>query len=213
MSGTNNHPISPEQLLPHLQGLELALDSLGQALIVLRSKRDVIYASPSAQKILTENDGLTLLEGVLMATVENSNAVLSDTLDGLLSGNGDSAGSPKQELLIRRPSGKRPFKLRINPFQQTHERDGEYGALIMIHDTHANYIAWYERLQARFNLTPRECECTILLTEGYSMDEVAERLEVSKQTLRQHLKHTFQKTGTCKQHELVGLVLQMHRKR
>jgi DNA-binding CsgD family transcriptional regulator len=31
--------------------------------------------------------------------------------------------------------------------------------------------------------------------------------------LRQHLKHAFNKTGTHKQHELVGIVLQMQRKR
>ena len=86
-------------------------------------------------------------------------------------------------------------------------------ALVIIHDTNTNHMAWYDRLQARFQLTPRECECTMLLTDGYGMAEIAERMNISMQTLRQHLKHAFNKTGTHKQHELVGIVLQMQRKR
>jgi DNA-binding CsgD family transcriptional regulator len=211
----DTYPANQNDLLPRLHGLEQALDSLGQALVVLDHDGGVIYATPPAKNIVCEKDGLALADGKLRAFTEGGKCPLREMLDTMMSGDGDfGAPQTKPEILVQRPSGKLPYKLRINRLQSHHNATGSAGgALVMIHDTHTNYMAWYERLQWRFNLTPRECECTMLLTEGYSMDEVAERMGISKQTLRQHLKHAFHKTGTRKQHELVGLVLQMQRKR
>jgi|GEM_PF-2870415 len=190
--------------LDRIRSLEKALDSLGQALVLLGNNAQVLYASGHAWRILAENDGLTVSGEVFCASLEEDHVQLSSALASLL---GHSEASVKLELNIRRPSGKLPYKLRVNALTDTHQ------ALAIIHDTHANHMAWYDRLQARFQLTPRECECTMLLTDGYSMAEIAERMTISMQTLRQHLKHAFNKTGTHKQHELVGIVLQMQRKR
>lgn len=201
------HPEPVASLLDPLQrarSLEYVLDSLGQSLVLLGPSSKILYASPHAKRILTENDGLTTLDAMLCASLEEDHAHLAAALDALL----DPANTAnKLEINIRRPSGKLPYKLRLNALPETGQ------ALAMIQDTHTNHQAWYDRLQARFQLTPRECQCTMLLTDGYSMAEVADRMNISMQTLRQHLKHAFNKTGTHKQHELVGIVLQMQRKR
>lgn len=190
--------------IERIRSLEHALDSLGQALVLLGSEAKILYVSPHAIKILQENDGLTISDEAFCANLEEDHRHLSSAIDALLE---RSEASVKLELNIRRPSGKLPYKLRINALPATQQ------ALAIIQDTHTNHMAWYDRLQARFQLTPRECQCTMLLTDGYSMAEIADRMGVSMQTLRQHLKHAFNKTGTHKQHELVGIVLQMQRKR
>lgn len=200
--------------LARLRNLELALDSLGQALIVLRRDGKMDYISPHAARILAEEDGLLNTEEILRASLKEDDRELSETLATLFRHRKPGAAS-KLEVNIRRPSGKLAYKLRINVLCET----GPVGAItaesamVTIQDAHANYQAWYGRLQAHFQLTPRECECTMLLTEGYSMAEIANRMNISMQTLRQHLKHAFNKTGTHKQHELVGIVLQLLRKR
>lgn len=191
--------------LERIRCLEHAMNSLGQALVLIGIEGKVLYASTHALKILGESDGLTIVNDAFCASLEEDHGHLTAGVDDLLAPRGGAA--TKLELSIRRPSGKLPYKLRINALQDTRQ------ALAIIHDTHANHMAWYDRLQARFQLTPRECQCTMLLTDGYSMAEIAERMEISMQTLRQHLKHAFNKTGTHKQHELVGIVLQMQRKR
>jgi DNA-binding CsgD family transcriptional regulator len=190
--------------LDRIRSLEKALDSLGQALVLLGKDAKILYASSHAMRILAQDDGLTIVEEVFHASMEEDRLQLSSALGTLLE---RGEASVKLELNIRRPSGKLPYKLRVNALLDTQQ------ALAIIHDTNANHMAWYDRLQARFQLTPRECECTMLLTDGYSMAEIAERMSISMQTLRQHLKHAFNKTGTHKQHELVGIVLQMQRKR
>lgn len=192
--------------LPRMRSLEQALDSLGQALVILCGDGEIIYASPHATKILLEEDGLLASGEAFRASLEEDHRRLSETLATLF-GRDEPGASSKQEVHVCRPSGKLPYKLRINAFQDAEQ------ALVIIHDMHANYMAWSDRLQAHFQLTPRECEVTTLLTDGYSMAEIAERMNISMQTLRQHLKHAFNKTDTHKQHELVGIVLQMLRKR
>ena len=48
-----------------------------------------------------------------------------------------------------------------------------------------------------------------LLTSGMSIDGVAERLRISRETARNHLKSAFFKTGTHRQSELINLVSQL----
>lgn len=194
------------------QYLALALESLGQPLIVLGSHGRIMHATPQAANILAENDGLLAANAKLQASVANDDEKLQIAL-GTRIKNGIHPEKP--EIFVQRPSGKLPYKLRINLFAADDSATTKttHGALIIIHDTHANHAAWHHRLKERFNLTPRECECAVLLTEGLNLPEIAERMDISTQTLRQHLKHAMQKTSTHKQHELAGLVLQMHRKR
>jgi DNA-binding CsgD family transcriptional regulator len=204
-SGQQYDPVvSLDDPIERARSLEYVLDSLGQSLVLIGQSSRILYASPDAKRILAENDGLAALDSMLCASLEEDHAHLAAALDTML--DADNTVS-KQEINIRRPSGKLPFKVRLNALTDTGQ------VLAMIQDTHTNHQAWYDRLQARFQLTPRECQCTMLLTDGYSMAEVADRMNISMQTLRQHLKHAFNKTGTHKQHELVGIVLQMQRKR
>jgi len=214
-AAAQSHAMPPDRSLPdtitslfdpleRIRSLEHALDSLGQALALLGQNARILYVSPHAMRILQENDGLTVVNQAFCANLEEDHLNLSSALDALLERN---EAPMKMELNINRPSGKLPYKLRVNALLDTQQ------AMVIIHDTNANHMAWYDRLQARFQLTPRECQCTMLLTDGYSMAEIADRMGVSMQTLRQHLKHAFNKTGTHKQHELVGIVLQMQRKR
>lgn len=192
--------------------LEEALDSLNQALVILDRDWYIVYTSPSAAQILAMKDGLVISGQRMMAALETDNTLLNASLEACCQR--DEAAFP-QEVHILRPSGKIPFKLRINPIHcgEGDDQDRPAGALVLILDPQANQQAWYERLIDRYDLTPRECECAILLTEGHSMEEVAGLMGITTQTLRKHLKHTFRKTGTHKQHELVGIVLKLLRKR
>lgn len=193
------------------QHLALALDSMGQPLIVLCCKGEILHASPQATHILAENDGLLAANARLCASMDTDNTKLQAVLTSLF--RGSHPGKP--ELLVHRPSGKTPYKIRISTFRMAEDSamKNMHGALLLIHDAHANHAAWQQRLRERFKLTPRECECAVMLADGCNLPEIAERMSISTQTLRQHIKHAMQKTGTHKQHELAGIVMQMHRKR
>jgi DNA-binding CsgD family transcriptional regulator len=61
-------------------------------------------------------------------------------------------------------------------------------------------------LRQFFGLTPAETRLAILLLQHRSVEEAAERLDISLNTARTHLKKLFEKTGTRRQSELVSLL-------
>jgi DNA-binding CsgD family transcriptional regulator len=58
-----------------------------------------------------------------------------------------------------------------------------------------------------FELTPAEASLAAELASADGVGAAAARLGISRATVRTHLIHIFQKTGTCRQAELVRLIL------
>jgi DNA-binding CsgD family transcriptional regulator len=59
------------------------------------------------------------------------------------------------------------------------------------------------------DLSPAESRVAALLATGFSIDVAAERLCISRETARNHVKAAFSKTGTHRQAELISLVSQL----
>jgi DNA-binding CsgD family transcriptional regulator len=63
------------------------------------------------------------------------------------------------------------------------------------------------RLQIVFSLTPAETRLAEHLMQGESLTRIAERLRLSRETLKTQLRSLFDKTGTHRQSELVALLI------
>ena len=63
------------------------------------------------------------------------------------------------------------------------------------------------RSTENFKLTARETHVALLCTEGLSNSQIAERLCVSEQTIKFHLKSVFLKCGVKRRTELVSRLL------
>ena len=61
-------------------------------------------------------------------------------------------------------------------------------------------------LQCALGLTVAEARVALLLRGHADLAQVAQQLDVAVSTVRTHLKHAFQKTGTRRQSELALLV-------
>jgi len=62
-------------------------------------------------------------------------------------------------------------------------------------------------LAQSFRLSPAEIRLCCALIEGYTLHEAAERLSITRETVRHRIKQIFQKTGTNRQSELIALLL------
>jgi DNA-binding CsgD family transcriptional regulator len=64
-----------------------------------------------------------------------------------------------------------------------------------------------DRLRYHFGLTPAEAKLVIHLVTGETLRSTAAKLSIRYEAARTPLKNIFRKTGTCRQAELVVVVL------
>jgi len=62
-------------------------------------------------------------------------------------------------------------------------------------------------VMSAYGLTARECTIAELVCQGFSTREIARRLQLSVNTVQDHLKPVFEKTGVRSRRELVATVL------
>lgn len=59
----------------------------------------------------------------------------------------------------------------------------------------------------RFRLSPRECEILALVFSDVQSSVIAVRLGITVRTVKTHLEHIFEKTGTHSRQQLAGLIM------
>lgn len=86
--------------------------------------------------------------------------------------------------------------------------DGARRVAVIVEPAHPARIT--SLLMAAYGLTEREQEITGLVLHGHATKEIAERLRVRAQTVQQHLKSIFDKTGVRSRRELAGHLFFAH---
>jgi DNA-binding CsgD family transcriptional regulator len=191
--------------------LEHSLSKLGQCIALLSSDGNILFLSDNAKEIINNNDGLMMKDATLLALLPQDNERLQGTLFQLLAANSNS--SAYNSIYIHRKSNKKPYQLLFSKIELGDMPDDDECIMVIIKDTDANNSHWVERLKNKFLLTCREAELAVFLTEGRSINEISEVMDICQETTRQYVKNCFKKMGVQKQHELVCVTMSYARKR
>jgi len=215
-----------ERAIPHLQrtmqillqlGALQARQAAGEALwdllpfgvLILDEAGRILWANRAGEGIAAANDGLAVRGGCLTAASAEENATLARLIrEAALTatGQGMAAGGA---LSLTRPSLRRPFAVLVAPFRiaRTVMQSRQPAVAVLVSDPEVKPQPAPELLAQLYGLTAREAELVTLLLDGLDLNDVAERLALSMNTVRTHLREVFHKTGTHRQSELVALVL------
>lgn len=196
------------RLRSETEGLHTALNAFDVALFGLNANGMVVFHNHSAQEIIRAGDGVVLSKGRLVATHSVQNADLQNLLMRTAdtgNGSGTCAGGA---VLLTRKSGKPPLRLSIVPFSPSHSDDfSKVVTLVFVADLARPSQSRATALRALHALTPTEAKLADCLIEGLELKVAAERLRLTENTARFHLKQIFRKSGVRSQSALIRLSL------
>ncbi len=171
----------------------------------------ILETNQEARRILSEKDGIWLSGTTLAVESSQEGRELQRMIRAAIADNSDAEGSAVVEAMsISRPSGRSKLGVLVRaiPIGRYSESKHRPAAAVFLRDSEANAAQPSQELVRRlFGLTRMEAQLALLLAEGFTLDEAAEKMNVRRNTARTHLRSIFCKTGVTRQTMLVRLLL------
>lgn len=186
-----------------LGALDCTVARLNFGVVAVDTAGRCIHTNQAADQLLALKDGIVLSDGFL-SVAEN---VSERKLKALISSAVHITAIAGQ-MLIQRPSGKRPFWLLVAPSRDYPLADSGFVAgVVFLADTELQAALSSKLLYTLYDLTPAEAHVAIGIAQGKRMGGLCTELQVSFSTIRTHLNSIYQKTNTNSQADLTRLLV------
>ncbi|MEO8131918.1 MAG: helix-turn-helix transcriptional regulator [Bryobacteraceae bacterium] len=198
-----------QQHLQLLSAGESVLDTLSLGVVFLAPDGRAIHWNRAADKMIRDNDGLSLLHGLISIADKRADAQFRKTLNHSL--------APHQLLgpaavAVPRPSLRRAYQIVTAPLRGRFPQFKGMiapAAVVLITDPERHQPASVDLLIHLYDLTPKEAAMAAKLSLGKSVEEAAGEMNITYETARTHLRRIFSKTGTSRQTELMLLITRL----
>jgi DNA-binding CsgD family transcriptional regulator len=184
------------------------LDRLAAATFLVEGDARIVYANPSGEAMLS--DGIVLRQSGprLTAVDPHAHKVLLEAFTA--SSGGDLAIGTRGIAVPLTPHAATPFVAHILPLTSgARRRSGAlYSAVAAMFVRKASLDLPHplEAIATTYKLTPAEMRVLMAIVQIGGVPEVASVLGISETTVKTHLQHLFEKTGSNRQADLVKLV-------
>jgi DNA-binding CsgD family transcriptional regulator len=172
---------------------------------------EILETNQEAKRILSERDGVWIADNKLCVDSAQESRELHRLIRQSLTEATRAEGAAVVEAMsVTRPSGRAPLGILIRavPLGPWSESKRRPAAVLFLRDAESNVPQPSQELVRRlFGLTRKEAALALLLAEGYTLDEAADKMDVRRNTARTHLRSIFCKTGVTRQTMLVRLLL------
>jgi DNA-binding CsgD family transcriptional regulator len=185
------------------------LDRLSVGAVFLDRDGRILKTNAAASELLAQRDGLSIVNGGLSAAYPGENHELRRLIEQVVSPGGKLRPGVVGGMSVSRSSGRPSLgvAVRAAPPTEWSEPSSRPAALVIIRDPEARVVASNEQLKRLYGLTPAEANLALHLMEGRTVDEAAQRLNVSRNTARCQIRAIFAKTGVTRQTELLRVLL------
>lgn len=188
-----------------------AVNRLQLGMVSFDQNGTVLETNPEARRILNEKDGIWLSGNNLCLDNSQESRDLQRMLRQAMSGATHNEGPGMIEAMpVTRPSGRAKLGVLIKavPMGQFSESKQRPAVVVFLRDPESNAVQPSQEMVRRlFGLTRMEAQLALLLADGLTLDEAAEKMNVRRNTARTHLRSIFCKTGVTRQTMLVRLLL------
>jgi len=215
------------QILPHVaKSVELArsfdnlkkqydavltvLDHVQVGLCIALENGDIVIKNREACRILDEKDGIRLSNnGKIFCFDSTQNAQLQSAIEKVSKTACGENNTHELLLVSDRCSGREALLVEVAPLRDySSELDRNLtGALITLVDQSNTQPFSVNRTVAAYKLTKAESAVCQLLVDGSTTTEIAEKRNVSPETVKTQVKSVLQKTHCSRRSDLIRLVL------
>ena len=183
------------------------LDGLERPVCLLAIDGRVVHANAAAQRLLREQDGLTVVRGFLEASLPRETLAIRRVVGEAAAPDLPNGGS----CAVTRPSGRGRLVLTATPVpgEQRREFDGRFAVAVLIAAPNPTSSAKQKLLADIYELTPTEARLAQIIATGIGVEKAARALNINPSTARTDLLRVFQKTGVSRQAELAHVVTEL----
>jgi len=180
------------------------MDRLPAGILLLDEHAKVVFSNRAAQRMVGRRDGFEIFDGAVVVADPDSNEMLERLIGEVV----DPRAKPNTggTLAVQRPSGQAAYPVSVSRLLPG-EALGDIVACVLVSDPDSGVEPAVDLVRSLHGLTRAESELVGDLARGRTLEEASQSRGVSINTVRSHLKRAFRKTGTCRQAELVQLVL------
>jgi DNA-binding CsgD family transcriptional regulator len=183
--------------------LRSALDESDVAVLLFDGGGSIVYANPSADRLLSHQTEAGLTVGECGGPPQPLFNLLCGVVETLVGGSDDMRGW-QGSLALSDGTMLRCELVRVRPEGETPSSD----AAVLAHLHRASVLPelHVDGFADRHGLSPREAQVLRLLVLGHAVNEVATHLGISPHTVRDHVKNLYRKTGASSRNELLRSV-------
>jgi DNA-binding CsgD family transcriptional regulator len=208
------HLLRVVQVNEHLSDLQHTRTALLDAVERVRSgvfgvdrNGRVVFANRTGRAIVAQDDGLTIVDGGLMASGRADHIALRRLIAGAAAGVAVSSEACGGTMTIGRPSLRRPYTVLVAPVPSLSCIECPRAvASVFVSDPEMERQASGDVLSRLYSLTRTESQLAMALIDTGVLSQAADRLGIGRETARWHLKRIYRKTGTNRQSALIGRV-------
>ncbi len=196
-----------------------ALDRLNAGALLLRADGVVGFANRAARRILEDEDGLKLRHlagnsalGQVIAEDGKTQGTLSAAISSAVSPDVLHTAHFSRAVIAPRPSGRQPYTLNFSSLAAHNEFGTSIDApraIAFITDSAEPIRLDAELMKKTYGLTTAETRVAEALAECLTVDETADRLSLSRSTVKAHQESIYEKTSTNSRAKLMRLLMSL----
>ncbi len=196
-----------EQLKDKEDSLNSALSRIPIGVIVIDRELKISYHNELASTLIKKNLGLTIENNTLKISNPSDQRTLRTSIQQLLDNN-----TTIPSLQIKRTPQSTPLTMMLRSIETEEMSLPFYDAQphqVILYLSHPELCSFAstDSLQDMYRLTPAEAQLVIALTNGLTLNDIADDKNTSVQTVRSQLKMVFNKMNVNSQTDLVRHVL------
>ncbi len=183
------------------------IDRAPYGLFMLSDQGRVTHFNRAGQALLSEGGGLAIIDRRLCARRPQDTRRLQAMIS--LAATQDQERRTGGAMALATPSRRRPLSLTISPLRGEKAALFPAGAavIVCVTDLETKLTLPEKQLRDLFGLTDAEGRVALAIGDGLEPARIARRLNVALPTVRSHLAHIFEKTGTSGQVALSQLIM------